>query len=110
MKTLFYSGLLLITIILFNNCKTNDYDTFATLYGEVNDSATAEPLLGVSVVLSPGGKTKTTGTDGRFEFKDLDAAQYTITVQKAGYSTNRKTITAVVGESTEANIPMTKVK
>jgi DNA-binding winged helix-turn-helix (wHTH) protein len=60
------------------------------------------------VVLSPGGKTKTTGSDGRYEFQDLDAAQYTITVQKNGYQTNRKTVTAVSDEKTEANIPLTK--
>jgi len=78
------------------------------LYGVVNDSETGDLISGASVVLSPGGKTKTTGTDGRYEFLDLDPQQYTITVQKTGYQTNRKTVTAVVGEKTEANIPLTK--
>ena len=72
------------------------------------DHETGEPIATVSVVLSPGGKTKTTGTDGRYEFLDLDPQQYTITVQKTGYQTNRKTVTAVVGKKTEANIPLTK--
>jgi hypothetical protein len=38
----------------------------------------------------------------------LDAQQYTITVQKDGYSTNRKTVTVFAGEKTEASIPLTK--
>jgi len=92
-----------------SGCSKKEQDMFATLYGVVSDSATGELISGASVVLSPGGKTKTTGTDGRFEFNDLDPAQYTITVQKTGYSTNRKTVTAVVNESIEANIPLTKI-
>ena len=88
-------------------CDKKEYDSFATVYGTVNDVATGEPLENANVVLSPGGKTKTTGTDGRFEFADLDPQQYTITVQKTGYQTNRKTVTAVVAEKTEANITLT---
>jgi hypothetical protein len=91
-----------------NSCSKTEYDPFATLYGTVSDSETGDPISNATVVLSPGGKTKTTGADGRYEFPDLDAAQYTITVQKTGYQTNRKTVTAVVSESTEANIPLTK--
>ena len=47
-----------------------------------------------------------TGSDGLFEFLELSPQQYTITVQKADYQTNRKTITAVVGEKIEANITL----
>jgi len=89
-------------------CTKDSPNLYATLYGVVTDQATAEPLAGVSVVLSPGGKTKTTGTDGQYEFLDLDPQQYTITVQKTGYQTNRKTVTAVTDEKTEANISMAK--
>jgi hypothetical protein len=90
-------------------CGDDTVNIYATLHGVVTDSETAEPVSGASIVLSPGGKTKPpTGTDGRYEFTDLDAQQYTITVQKTGYQTNYKTVTAVSGESTEANIPLTK--
>ncbi|MDR2835035.1 MAG: carboxypeptidase-like regulatory domain-containing protein [Bacteroidales bacterium] len=91
-----------------NGCKKKEYNLFATIYGVVSDQGTGELISNASIVLSPGGKTKTTGTDGRFEFTELEVVQYTITVQKTGYQTNRKTITAVGGESTEANIPLTK--
>ena len=95
-------------MFLHGGCSKKEHDSFATLFGVVSDQETAEPIAGASVVLSPGGKTKTTGTDGRYEFADLDPQQYTITVQKTGYQTNRKTITAVVGDATEANIPLTQ--
>ncbi len=94
---------------VFNSCSKEEHNLSATLYGVISDHETGEPIGNVSVVLSPGGKTKTTGSDGTFEFPDLDPAQYTITVQKAGYQTNRKTVTAVISEKTEANIPLKKI-
>lgn len=97
-----------ILLGMYSGCDKKEYDMFATLYGVIADSDTGNLITNASVVLSPGGKTKTTGTDGRFEFNDLDPQQYTITVQCTGYQTNRKTVTAVVGEETEANIPLTK--
>ena len=105
-----------ITIILccifllrmFSGCTKDEHNLFASLYGVISDHETGEPIANASVVLSPGGKTKITGTDGRYEFLDFDAAQYTITVQKTGYQTNRKTVTAVADEKAEANIPLTK--
>jgi hypothetical protein len=97
-----------LLISAYSGCSKEEYNTYATLYGVVTDHETGEPIANASVALAPGGKTKTTGTDGSYEFQDLDPAQYTITVQKAGYQTNRKTVTAVVGEKTEANIPLTK--
>ena len=103
--------MLLAAVVLMtvsNGCSKTDLNVYATLYGMVTDAADASPIAGASVVLSPGGKTQTTGSDGRYEFPNLDPAQYTVTVQKPGYQTNRKTVTAVAGEKAEANIPLTK--
>ena len=97
-----------LAIGLFNGCTKEEHNLYATIYGVVTDNDTSEPIAGASIVLSPSGKTQTSGTDGRFEFLNLDAAQYTVTVQKAGYQTNRKTVTAAAAEKTEANIPLTK--
>jgi hypothetical protein len=108
MKRLAVTLIALLVVVAYSSCAKDDQSIYATLYGVVTDSETAEPVSGASVVLSPGGKTKTTGADGSYEFQDLDAAQYTITVQKSGYSTNRKTVTAVAAEKTEANITLTK--
>jgi len=93
---------------MFGSCTKDEISLYSTLYGVITDHETGEPIANASVVLSPGGKTKITGTDGCYEFLDLDAAQYTITVQKTGYQTNRKTVMAVAAEKTEANIPLTK--
>ncbi|MDR1860001.1 MAG: carboxypeptidase-like regulatory domain-containing protein [Bacteroidales bacterium] len=99
-----------LALSALSSCSKTHHDIFAGLYGIVSDSETGDLIPTATVTLSPGGRSTVTGADGRWEFNDLDATQYTITVQKTGYSTNRKTITAVSGEQTEVNIPLTKNK
>lgn len=99
---------MLLALLIMVGCEPVTYDVFATVCGTVVDSEMMEPIEGVSVVLSPSGKNTVTKADGRFEFAELDAAQYTITVQKSGYSTNRKTMNAVAGETMEISITMDK--
>ena len=99
--------LCLMALPILFSCSKEENDSFGTLYGVVTDSQTGDPLASVTVTLSPGGTTKLTGSDGLFDFSELTPQQYTITVQKAGYQTNRKTVSAVVGEKTQANITMT---
>ena len=97
---------MLMALVMMVGCDPVTYDVFATICGTVVNSDTMEPLEGVSVILSPSGKSKITGTDGYFEFAEVDAVQYTITVMKAGYSTNRKLVNAIAGETVETTITM----
>lgn len=97
---------MLLAMLAMVGCEPVTYDVFATVCGTVVDSETMEPIEGVSVILSPSGKNIVTTADGRFEFAELDAVQYTITVQKVGYSTNRKLVNAIAGETTETTITM----
>lgn len=108
MKTKLFFCLLALT--LFLSCKKEEYVSYGSIYGTVTDSKTGDLLPNTTVILSPGGITKITGNDGLFEYNDLAPQQYTITVQKTGYSTNRKTITVIVGEKVEANITMTAIE
>lgn len=96
----------LLALNLFLSCKKEEYASYGSLYGTVTDSESGDLLPNVTIILSPGGITKITGNDGLFEYNDLNPQQYTITVQKAGYNTNRKTVTVIVGEKVEANITM----
>ena len=99
--------LCLMALPVFLSCSKEEQDSFGSLYGVVTNTQTGDPLSNVTVTLSPGGTTRLTGSDGLFEYSDLTPQQYTITVQKSGYQTNRKTITSVVGEKVQANITMT---
>lgn len=102
------SLIFIMAALCMSSCATDEPDVFTTIYGIVSDAGTGEPIGSATVQLSPGGETKLTGTDGYFEFNDLTSQQYTITVQKDGYSSNRKSITAVAGEKNHVNITMTK--
>ncbi len=109
MKRIFRLLVPAILLTAMFSCKPDDtYDTFGSIYGVVSDMDTTEPVEGATIVLSPGGTTRMTAADGRFEFQALEPQQYTITVQKNGYSTNRKSVTVVPGEKTEANISIRK--
>lgn len=99
--------LCLMALPLLLSCSKEEHDSFGSLYGVVSDVKTGNPLDNVTVTLSPSGTTKLTGSDGLFEYNELTPQQYTITVQKDGYQTNRKSLSAVVGEKIEANITMT---
>lgn len=100
--------IILLVVLICTACEPMQVDFFSTVCGTVVDADTTDPLAGVSVILSPTGKNAITGADGYFEFSDLEALQYTVTVQKTGYSTNRKTINAIAGETNQFTITMKK--
>jgi len=106
MHKIIFTGMVLIAAI-FSGC-TSTIDTFATLYGVVSDKETGEPISGASVTLTPGGGNKTTGSDGYYEFTNLEPRQYTIQVTANGYKTDHGTITAVAGERQPKDFKLTK--
>lgn len=105
MRKIFLFLAVAISMIL-TSCSKVEYEVFSSIYGVVVDAKTGDLISNANVVLSPGGETKITNSDGRFIFEDLEPQQYTIMVQKVGYQTNRKIVTAIVGETIEVNMPM----
>lgn len=95
-------------IALATSCDPVTYDIFWTLSGTVIDLDSGDPVQNATVTLSPTGYNTYTGDDGHFEFIDLDANQYTVTVQKTGYVTNRKSVTAVPGGIVNINLTLQK--
>ncbi len=109
-RTFSFVGSLLLMLVVSAGCSSSDdYDIFASISGSVTDYVTGEPLDNASVLLSPTNSTKKTAADGTFLFEELEAQQYTITVQKAGYQPNRKIVTAVSGKREEVSIQLTKI-
>ncbi len=106
---LLFGGAILM-LFLFPGCSSSDdYDIYATIRGRITDYVTGESLTNASVVLSPSNQTRQTADDGVFVFEELDAQQYTLSVQKTGYQPNRKIVNALSGESVEVNIQLTKI-
>ncbi|MBO2525994.1 MAG: hypothetical protein CW341_09905 [Bacteroidetes bacterium] len=74
--------------------------------GTVIDVDSGEPISQATITLSPSSKNTYTGLDGQFEFLDLESQQYTVTVQKNGYETNRKIVNVVAGETVQVSLVM----
>ena len=103
-KKAVWSILCCLVISLLVACAKDEVDTTGSIYGIVNDADNGEPVSGAHVVLNPGGKTTNTGSDGRYEFLDLEPGQYTIQISKNGYKTNTKRISFVAGEQVSGDM------
>jgi len=104
---------LLLMILIFSTCKKrDDLALYGNIDGIVTDAVTLQAMQGVVVSLSPTNSSKTTGSDGKYDFRMLNPTEYTIQAVKEGYETNTKMVTVVAGESIKGDIaliPMTPV-
>lgn len=108
MRRTFFFALLCGVIAFFSSCEPITYDTFATLLGSVVDATDGEPVDDADVSLMPGGRSDDTGSDGFFEFQNLEARKYTIQVMATGYKTETRDVTLVPGETFMVTIPLKK--
>lgn len=96
--------LLAIVTIVCCSCTEDAIETTGDIYGKVTDSQTGRVLQGVTITLTPGGLSRTTGSDGTYEYLDLEAQQYQVQAQKTGYLTNTKSVNVLVGQSITCDI------
>lgn len=104
MRKLFYAIFPLAALLLLTTCEEELPNTMGKIYGIVGDMETGDPIRGASVVLSPGNRTTVTGSDGHFEFLNLEATQYKIQVSANGYVTNSRQITVLAGTSASGDV------
>ena len=83
-------------------------DNHGTISGTVIDLDTSGPIQKAIVTLSPNNYSVFTDDDGNFEFLDLDARQYAVTVQKVGYITTRKTVMTIAGGNVNISFTLKK--
>lgn len=60
------------------------------------------------MTLSSKGLTKTTGSDGRFEFADLEPGTYTIVVASNGFQPTTKQVTVYAGQTAICDFQLSK--
>lgn len=97
-----------VIMLLATSCKKESYNTFATISGTVVEMGNGEPIGNALLTLMPGNLNTYTGSDGTFQFNDVEAQQYTLTAQKTGYNANRKTINAETGQTLTVSLTMEK--
>ena len=83
--------------LLLTSCSQDDIVMFGGVYGVVRDSATGDGIRNAAVTISPGNYTYTTGSDGQFQFSDLEAGTYTIHCVANGYNANSRQLTIYAG-------------
>ncbi|MFZ4462820.1 MAG: carboxypeptidase regulatory-like domain-containing protein [Bacteroidales bacterium] len=103
-KKYLFIVLSIISISLFS-CKSDDPIVITGgITGIVTNKITNEPISGVNLTLSPGGLSKTSGDDGRYEFQDIEARQYDVQAQTSGYRYNVRSTIVVAGQTAKCDI------
>ncbi|MBQ9439923.1 MAG: carboxypeptidase regulatory-like domain-containing protein [Paludibacteraceae bacterium] len=108
MKKFFYLAVLVCLPIFFTGCEKRVVDTSISIYGTVVDAETNSPIQGVMLTLMPSAKNRYTGSDGTYQFDDLEARQYKITATKDGYAPDSKEVTLIAGESENVSFALNK--
>ena len=80
-------------LFMMNSCVKTDDPKYGSIQGIVTDFNTNEPIQGVNISLSPTGLSAVTGSDGRYQFDNLESGLYTVQAMKTGYESNTKSIT-----------------
>lgn len=104
MKKIFFYVLLLVAAGLMSCSEEEPTSMLGRVYGIVSDQETGEPIRGVSVTLSPSNLTTVTGSDGHYEFIDVEPGQYKIHCQASGYLSNSKSVVVTAGASSTADV------
>ena len=76
------------------------------IQGLVTDFNTSEPIQGVNISLSPTGASAVTGSDGRYEFANLEPGNYTVQGTKSGYESNTKNIAVTSGNMSSGDMQL----
>lgn len=77
-----FVALLLVCCIMFGCGKNKN---IGSIYGTVTDYATGDPVGNANVSLNPRGETTLTGSDGTFQFNDIEDGNYSLSLSKNGY-------------------------
>ena len=86
MKNRFFHACLLLALafpLLAISCKEQELP--GSIYGTVTDKATGEPINAAGVELYPTGSKTVTGSEGQFEFAELESGDYRLAISKTGY-------------------------
>ena len=92
--------LLGLCLMLTFSCSKDAEVLSGSISGFVSDYTNANTAIaGATVTLNSMGRTKTTGSDGRYEFTDLEPGTYSISVSANEYQATTKQVTVYAGQS-----------
>ena len=82
-KTLYFFFGILLLCGIYQACQP-DVEVPGGISGTVTDKATGELIKSAGIELSPGGLKSVTGSEGQFQFTDIEPGKYTLLVTKTG--------------------------
>ena len=110
MKKSFYLLLGLLLVCGIYQACVPDVELPGSIYGVVADKATGEPIKSAGVELSPSGLKTITGSEGQFEFTELDPGKYTLLITKTGYLDGvSSTIEVKAGQQAKGDVQIEKL-
>lgn len=108
----FVAAIFVVTIsLVWYGCTKEVEEPQGSIYGVVTDYATGLPIGNVSVRLRPSGETTLTGNNGAYEFKNMEAGNYSLFLSKAEYADfdDDSIIVLEAGKSMPRDIQMRKL-
>lgn len=109
-KQLFVALLLIASAAIWTGCKDKEEEYTGSISGIVTDKATGEPIKNAGIELKPSGKNTVTGSDGQFEFVEIELGEYTLLATKTGYNDGESSkITVSAGQTAHCDIQMEKL-
>lgn len=107
-KSLHFFVVMLLVCGIYQACAPEELP--GSIYGTVVDKATGEPIKSAGVELSPSGLKTVTGSEGQFEFTELDPGKYTLLITKTGYMDGvSHTIEVKPGQQAKGDVQIEKL-
>lgn len=93
---------LFIALFVFSSCAKDEVVSTGIITGVVTNANNVN-IAGASVTLNPLGITKSTGSDGVYNFESVDPGTYTLLVNAEGYQSDKKTVSVYAGQTAVAD-------
>lgn len=107
-----FQYIFLVLILFLSGCSSDidESETTGSIAGSVSDATTGEPVATVNVILTPGGNSTVTGSDGSFSFRNLEPGEeYTLEISKEGYKPNSSKLYVKAGDATSAHLLIERI-
>ncbi len=99
--------LLIVYLVILTSCAKDEDPMFGGIYGTIRNIETGAVVYNAEITLAPGHPSPITGTNGTYEFTNLEARQYTMTVRASGYLDDSRQVTVLPGENTQCDVLLT---
>lgn len=96
-------------LLTFSSCSKDEPVAInGNIYGKITDNVTNTVLSGVEVSVSGNEQSTITGQDGSYQYTDITAGSYIVSVSKSGYLSDSKSLTVTPDKTTVGDFSLQK--